>query len=384
MNKLNILIKCITLIQREREIEESASDSSKDLIKTVISLYKDTNGKSLLGGESNLVDDLKYLIIDMLNNPDNYDKTSLLESLEIILKDKPTLITVVDKTINTELTQAGLKRSVISIRNHLNNYYKEEEIKNIVSKASYKLATNRLDDESINDFTAKLITNLEALSVSTKTKDPGIVDEVDMHDVNMVSRTMDSVKQFNEDTGKLVTGWKSVNKMLNGGFRKGEQWVVSALQHNYKSGFVQSLFVQLATLNVPIMKDKSKKPLIVLFSFEDDMHIVTEFIYRYIYYNENNELPDLTKVTGAEVGEYITKKLSATGYHVKILRINPSEWSYKHMFNKILEYEASGFELHAIIIDYLSKLPTIGCVSSGPTGTDVRDLFNRVRNFCSS
>lgn len=384
MNKINILIKCITLLQRENELEDAASDSSKDLVKTVIGLFKETNGKSILGGESSLVDDLKYLIVDIINNPDNYDKTSLIESLEIILKDKPSLITVVDKTINTELSQPGLKRSIISIRNHLNNYYKEEEIKNIISNASYKLKTNRLDDESINDFTSKLITNLEALSVSTKTKDPGIVDEVDMHDTEMVSKTMTAVKELNEDNGKMITGWKSVNKMINGGFRKGEQWVISALQHNYKSGFLQSLFVQLATLNVPVMKDENKKPLIILYSFEDDMHIVTEFIYRYIYFNETGELPDLTKVTGQEVGEYLTKKLSITGYHVKILRINPSEWSYKQMFNKTLEYEASGYEIHAVLIDYLSKLPTTGCITSGPSGTDVRDLFNRVRNFFGS
>ena len=381
-NKVDILIKCIVLLYRESELQDPSNDRSKDLIKTVINTLNVGKG-SLIGGESIIIEDLKHLITDMLNNPDNYDKLNLLQSLELILKDKENILKIVDKNINLESSPAGLKRSILSMRNHLSNFYKETEIGNIIKKASYQLTTNNIDT-SIQEFTTTLITNLEALTVSTRTKDAGIVDEVDMHDDESVGKTMDTVKKLAEENGKMITGWKSVNRMLNGGFRKGEQWVVSALQHNYKSGFMQSLFVQLATLNKPDMIDANKKPLIILFSFEDDVSIISEFIYRYIYFNENKVLPDMSTLTGKEVGNYISKKLSVNGYHVKILRINPSEWTYKHMFNKTLEYEAEGYEIHNVIIDYLSKLPTTGCITSGPMGTDVRDLFNRVRNFCSS
>ena len=381
-NKVDILIKCIVLLYRESELQDPSNDRSKDLIKTVINTLNVGKG-SLIGGESIIIEDLKHLITDMLNNPDNYDKLNLLQSLELILKDKENILKIVDKNINLESSPAGLKRSILSMRNHLSNFYKETEIGNIIKKASYQLTTNNIDT-SIQEFTTTLITNLEALTVSTRTKDAGIVDEVDMHDDESVGKTMDTVKKLAEENGKMITGWKSVNRMLNGGFRKGEQWVVSALQHNYKSGFMQSLFVQLATLNKPDMVDANKKPLIILFSFEDDVSIISEFIYRYIYFNENKVLPDMSTLTGKEVGNYISKKLSVNGYHVKILRINPSEWTYKHMFNKTLEYEAEGYEIHAVLIDYLSKLPTTGCITSGPSGTDVRDLFNRVRNFYGS
>ena len=381
-NKVDILIKCIVLLYRESELQDPSNDRSKDLIKTVINTLNVGKG-SLIGGESIIIEDLKHLITDMLNNPDNYDKLNLLQSLELILKDKENILKIVDKNINLESSPAGLKRSILSMRNHLSNFYKETEIGNIIKKASYQLTTNNIDT-SIQEFTTTLITNLEALTVSTRTKDAGIVDEVDMHDDESVGKTMDTVKKLAEENGKMITGWKSVNRMLNGGFRKGEQWVVSALQHNYKSGFMQSLFVQLATLNKPDIIDANKKPLIILFSFEDDVSIISEFIYRYIYFNENKVLPDMSTLTGKEVGNYISKKLSVNGYHVKILRINPSEWTYKHMFNKTLEYEAEGYEIHAVLIDYLSKLPTTGCITSGPSGTDVRDLFNRVRNFYGS
>lgn len=159
--------------------------------------------------------------------------------------------------------------------------------------------------------------------------------------------------------------------------------MVNALQHNYKSGFVRSLLAQFAIYNVPVMKDPSKKPLMVYISLEDDEDVYVEFYYTYLYYNEHHELPDMNAVTTKEAATYIKKALSVNGYHIKMLRINPSEWTYKHLFNKILSYEADGYEVHCVVIDYLSKLPTTGCIQ-GALGVDYRDLYNRTRNFFSS
>lgn len=132
------------------------------------------------------------------------------------------------------------------------------------------------------------------------------------------------------------------------------------------------------------MTDPKKKPLILLISLEDDASVMLEFMYRYLYYNEYREVPDLTTLKVKDIVTYINSKINCNGYHGKIIRADPSEWTYKNIFNKILEYEAEGYEIHALIIDYLSKLPTTYCDRSGPAGTDVRDLFNRVRNFCTA
>ena len=168
------------------------------------------------------------------------------------------------------------------------------------------------------------------------------------------------------------------------GFRKGEMWCISALQHNYKSGFMQSLFIQFCTLNTPVLVDPNKKPLVILFSFEDDVNIIIEFMYRYMYFNEYGKIPDLSEISTKDIGQYIKNKLSINGFHSKIIRANPTEWTYKNLFNKILEYEAEGYEIQAVMIDYLSKLPTTYCDKSGPAGTDVRDLFTRTRDFVIS
>jgi hypothetical protein len=172
--------------------------------------------------------------------------------------------------------------------------------------------------------------------------------------------------------------------MTQGGFRRGEFVLINALPHNFKSGLTQELTMQFPMYNIPKLDDETKKPLIVYISFEDDSTVYTEFMYKYLYNEEFGKNPDLSVITADEIAEYIKKRVSINGYHVKMLRVNPSMWTYKDIINKILEYEAHGYEVHACLVDYLAKLPTTGCDRSGPSGTDVRDMFNRIRNFMGS
>lgn len=391
INKIDVLIKCITLLYREKTLANSSNvdnsvDNTSDLIKTLLNSINN-DYKPLSGGESSLVVDLKNIVNNLMDNKDNsLEKETLLQTLAIVLKDHDTLYNIVEKAIDQDMDIPSLKRSIISLRKVLFTYYKEIEITKIISKASLDINTNKIN-EPLQDYISKMITQLEGLNVNTKAKDPGVVDEIDIdgnEDNNQLEATISKVQDINQNKGKFITGWKSVNRMVNGGFRKGEQWVVSALQHNYKSGFLQSLFVQFCIHNDPVLTDPTKKPLIAYISFEDDANIIIEFIYRYLYTNEHKTLPDMNNVTTKDITRYVMEKLRSRGFYAKILRVNPSEWTYKNIFNKVNEWEAEGYEVQVLILDYLSKLPTTFCDNSGPQGTGVRDLFNRIRNFCSS
>lgn len=386
VSKLDILVKCITLLQRERELVEMSelnpSDTSKDLVKTIIDLYKEER-KPLSGGDSTIIEDIKNVISEMLNSPESFDKHTLLQSLELILADKESLLKVIDKNLNTEMTAPGIKRSIVSLRNNLTNYYKEKEIAKVINRANYVLTTNRIE-EPIQEFVSKLMANLETLITTTKAKDPGIVDEIDINDDSEMGNVLSKVKEQLTSDGRLKSGWKELNDMLGGGFRRGETVITSALQHNYKSGFIQSLFAQLCMYNKPKMTDENKKPLNLLISFEDDSDVISNFLYRYLYFAENGQVPNLEEVSPIDIAHYIKDRLSRTGYNVKILRVNPSEWTYKSLFNKIISYEAEGYEIHVVVVDYLSKLPTAGCDNTGPMGTAVRDLWDKCRQTFSS
>ena len=165
------------------------------------------------------------------------------------------------------------------------------------------------------------------------------------------------------------------------GFRRGETVYIPALQHEYKSGLVQSLFMQIPMYNIPKMIDTSKKPLVLYISFEDDPEVFGGFMYKYLYSSEHGTLPDLKGVTPEAIQKYMQEKLRINGYHIKMLRVNPSAWTYKELFNYILLLESQGYEIHACIVDYLIKMDVTGCIGKG--GTEYRDLYDRCRQFFS-
>jgi hypothetical protein len=181
----------------------------------------------------------------------------------------------------------------------------------------------------------------------------------------------------------MVTGWQDLNKMLQGGFRRGESWVVGALQHKYKTGFTLSLFKQIAIYNKPAMVTVGKKPLLLRISFEDELVNNIKFLYQNLYENEFGETPDVKNTDLKVMSKYVKEKMEVNGYHVKMLRVNPSDWTYKDIQNTIMEYEANGYEVHLLMLDYLNMIPTTGCTQT-TSGSDIVDMFLRIRNFCSA
>lgn len=384
MQKLDVIFKALTLLYRE-SYTDNEDNNSKDLIKTVLRTISTDNKYTMMGANNEIIANLKKFTLDQCDSDDKEVDTSMfLQSIELIVGKDSELFEIFKKAIEIDIDNGKLNRAIVTLRKYLNNYYKEYEISNILSTASFRFKNNRSGIKSTNDFVSNVVTALEALELTNKSKDPAINNEVDLGDDNSLGEVLSAIKEDSSFSGKLKTGWQALNRMTSGGFRRGEFVTISALQHQYKSGFTTSLFAQLAMNNEPQMIDESKKPLLVLFSLEDDIENAIDFLYKYLYYNEHKELPDFKNVTPEEASKYIKDKLSVNGYHIKILRIDPTSWSFKQLSSKIVGYEAEGYEIHAALIDYLSLIPTVGCITTGPGGTDLRDLFRRCRNLFGS
>ena len=380
-SKIDILLSSLTLVYRESTSDEKV-DKSNDLVKNIINIIKDTKTKIILGGETSKVDELINLVTNMMNNPASYDLETILQSLSIILKDSQELYKSTETQLKTVLDEKALTKSLLVLRNRLSDYYITQQLTSTINKANYQLTTGRLDNMTVAEFKAKLINTLESLNTSvTEDNDPAIIDEIDIANTEDVSRVVDKTLAIRLGTGKFKLGWKLWNQITQGGLRKGECVLNPALQHQYKSGTCRSIFMQVPRYNIPLMRNKNKKPLVVYISAEDDTPIIMGFMYQYLYLNKHKKAPNMEEVTSQEMAEFIHKELTINGFNIKILKINPADWSIKHLFNKCLQWEAEGFELHAMFFDYLAKLPTTGCTVTGPGGTDVRDMLNRFRTF---
>lgn len=188
-----------------------------------------------------------------------------------------------------------------------------------------------------------------------------------------------------EISGELgfVFGWQDINDMFNGMVRRGECMVIPALQHNYKTGFSLSLFIQACLFNTPKLIDPTKKPLLVRISFEDSATLNLQFIYKYLYENETGlviDEKDVAKIDPIAIANYVNERLAKTGFNVKILKIDPMSWTLSDLFNKIMQYEAEGYEVQLCMVDYLPKLPTTGCVGNNGS-EEYRNMLERARQF---
>ena len=379
-----LLVKCITLLYRESQLAVK-SESSNDLIRTGISQIQTSDLNIGLSSNTDVVHSLKDTVIEMCNDGQDheYDKTSLLQRVKLGCGIDDKLYESIEQGIELDLPESSLKRTVINLRKSINNHFREEKIQDVLAKAAYAWKFKRDTIKDPSEFIMQHIAQLEPLQMTAVAKDPAIISEVDIGDVESSKKVFEEMNNLSSDEGILKCGFQGVNRMLQGGFRRGESVRVDALQHKYKTGFTLSLFGQFALFNKPFMIDATKKPLLVRISFEDELTSNLKFLYQYLKVRDGMDIDHIPESTTEEMSAYIKDKLQVNGYHFKMIRVDPGKWTYLNVCNKIIEYEAQGYEVHACMLDYLSKLPTTGCSIGGPMGSDHHDLHNRMRNFFS-
>ncbi len=384
MNNKLLLVKAITLLYRESFLPDSESNSS-DLVNNLINTIKISDVSIGLNTEKDTITALRDTAKGMAANPASYQyhKTTLEQQLRINCKEDDRTFDTIKRVFDEEYNESNNKRAITNLIKDLTNYFIEDQISSILSKNAYEFKLNRDKIKDINAFVSDLIGQLEPLQINMKLKDPALIDELDLSDSDTLSNLLSDAKNSGEESYVMKTGWQDLNTMLQGGIRRGECGVIGALQHKYKTGFTMSLFKQLAIYNKPYMIDPAKKPLMLRISFEDDLKDNMFFLYQQLKTDESDIPVDMSNYDISEATKYITDRLGVNGYHVKFMRVDPTKWTYRNICNKVTELEAQGYEIHVLMLDYLAHVPTTGCINSGPMGTDIRDMFRRMRNFCS-
>lgn len=383
-NKL-LLAKSITLLYRENQLADK-TENSADLIRTVLADVTVSDIGIGINTERESIMALKATVLEMCGQPNDhvYEKTDILQRVRINVGSDDKYYDAIRQGIDDEMPEPSIKRSVTNIRRAIHNHFREKEIKDTLTKASVAFNYERDKIKDVNQFITDFVTKLESLQVNSSMKDPAVMSDLDLGSDESRQIMVDSSPVDGEGNNVYKTGWQAFNKMTQGGLRSGETVVIGALQHKYKTGFSLSLFSQLALHNKPKTKDLTKKPLILRISFEDDLVNNIEFLYQYLRYNDTREFVAVKGVSQAEMLVYIRDKLQVNGFSIRMMRVDPTQWTYKSICNKIFELEAQGFSVEILLLDYLAMVPTIGCTTSGAMGTDIRDQLRRVRNFCAS
>jgi hypothetical protein len=379
-----LLVKGITLACMESQMENP---------ELSVDLYKQTMAAITLPETNMTLDEVsktKCGLMEILRNIGSegatVDTQNVLQQVRVVTGNSNNLYEAIRDGISGDLQSDAVKKTCVQLRRSLRDHFREQDAIKIVADALHKMRFKRHEISNFKRFLGQMVAGVEPYTTDLVELDPAIVSDVCFGDIAGMTKVYESIKQDASGESVMRCGYQGINRMLRGGFRRGDQVVIGALQHNFKTGFSLSLFMQMCMYNVPHMINPEKKPLMVRFSFEDDISLNMRFVYGRLKEMENGHpLTDdeLSAVDSNDIAEYVQKNLTQTGYHVKMLRVDPTKWSYMDLINKLLMYEAEGYEIHCCMVDYLYMLPTTGC-TQGPAGHDVRDLYRRVRNWTNS
>jgi hypothetical protein len=378
-----LLVKIVTLLFKESELHDP-SVRSTDLVKMALNTIKlpESSGDFDRGRET--IQAIRATILWMAENPSDYvyDRAALLQRIRVNVSDDESLYLAIEAGITPEEQSDYLKKQCILLRGELRNHIDSQAVKDLV-KQFYQKAYFSLDGFDVRSMARDIMEKFEQYaSTAEGQRVEGMLAEINLKDLAGSAHLMKSAQEEMSSAGIMKMGWQGMNRMMgdHDGLRRGECVVVGALQHNYKTGFTLSIFKQLAMYNTPYMKDPTKKPCLVHISTENELKMNVLWLYRNIKENETGQPVSLGEVDHAEAAAYVHEKLTATGYEIIMTRWDPSETSFQSHYDFISQLEADGYEVHAVVSDYLNMYNKRGCVQ-GAMGFEVRDLWRRMRNF---
>lgn len=386
MNEKLLLVKSVMLLYRESLATNiNKEDGSGVIIRKALEQIKKAEVNIGITREINVINSIKQEVIEMLENPPGYVyiKEDLIQRFKLLSGDDENLYEAFYDGFNIELDEFKLKQAILNDRRSLNAYNRSEELSKVISGMYGEFVHNRDKIHDIGKWAEGLRDKLEPFQARLDEKDPAITDEFDIENEVDVARVAKAMSE--EISGELgfIFGWQDINEMFNGMLRRGECFVINAMQHNYKTGFSLSLFIHACLFNKPKLINPTKKPLLLRISFEDSVTLNLQFIYKYLYENETGTVIDEKDVAGIApevIAKYVKEKLLATGFNVKLMKVDPMCWTINDLFNKVIELEAQGYEIQLCMLDYLPKMPTTGCVGNNGS-EEYRNMLERTRQF---
>lgn len=279
----------------------------------------------------------------------------------------------------------SLIKVIHSYRAKLSQHLNDEKILSILKEYHHKLTFKRGQVHDIADEIMEMAEKLDPLvSERARQKHPAMMASMDFGAVDELEQHLREVQVAMSTEGAIRFGWKALNRMLGkvGALRRGEFKIVGGLQHNFKSGWMLSLFTHAALFNTPYLRDKTRKPLLLFVSFENDISDNLLWIYKYLKENETGEAVIDSQVNLTEASAYVAERMRETGFEVQMVRFDPTEFTAASFIGYLEGIQADGYEIVTLFIDYLNMMSKAG-IEAKVAGDDIRLLFRRVRNYCA-
>jgi hypothetical protein len=378
------LVKSISLLFLESQIEGYRSANAAVIRQILTDLKLPENIGELADGR-NVLSNLRSTVLWMVNEGDSqrYEPDTLLQRLRMNLQSDEVTYKAFEKTVRVYADESIIRKHINDISRELRRYKSREKLNEIMRKASYQLAFREAEIEDWDGFILNTAQDLLSVDMENEEKtDPAFITSVNFNDKESVTAAFDDMHKSMSTEGIIKWPFKGLNRMMGkqAGGRRGEFGLVNALPGNNKSGTLLDLFIGTCIFNDPFVFNEGKKPLVLLYSTEDDVPVIIQKIYVILKQLELGHAVSLKGVSAIDAAEYVMAKLQARGWYAEIHRIKGSQFSYAKYIKHLEQYKAKGYEVCASFVDYLAMYSKDGCVQ-GSTGDDLQDLYKRVREY---
>ena len=379
MNPFTLLIQIITVIYLTK-MDKGLTDSVLSLLKESVSevdLPIPTIGSTR---EADAGQELKDIIEWMLAMDTRYvfDATDLLQKVKISLIDFPDFYIELEKNIN--LVDVDLiTKKVNSIITHLRYIRKQNALRKVIAKVNSSVNYNKQSIDT--DLIRKLQEDLSEYSALDSVEHKGFLGRVSSSDLSALEDVFNKAKESYSVNGVLRTGYRGMNDITGiNGFRRGELVNIGGLPGHYKSGFLLDFTRQIPIYNKPLMWDDCKKPAVVRLTFENKLDQDAPILYKGMMANETGTSIDVRSIDAVEASKYVFKQLGKNGYEVFIESFDPNNFDVYDLLAILEKYEADGYEIHLLTIDYLELITKMGSATRGDEA--INNSFEMVRNHC--
>lgn len=381
-----LIVKAITLIYQESQLGDVRDSTTKPIIRRAMEFVKVPENGVDEGLERNSIVHLRSTLMWMLQSPDSqpYDRNDLLQRLRINLGGDEGTYDAFYQALKEYDDKDKLAELVRHSKRELQSFVSKEKAKDILRKASHKMAFKPNDIGDLDSFLKMTIGELAEVDAAThdhKT-DPAFVGSIDFSCKDSVDSALQEMQAALSTEGVIKMPWQKSNEMFgeNDGIRRGETHLWNALPHNYKSGLLMDVFIGACIFNDPFLFNKELKPALVLFSTEDDLPLIVKKIYQILKQRETG-LPVLIKtIPLEEARDYVMAELTRRGWNVFIHRVKPSMFTVTKYIATMEDYKARGFEVALVVCDYLAMFSKEGRRMENK-GDDIQDLFRSTREY---
>lgn len=388
MDIKHFLTSCIALLYISNTVSASEFESAAQIAKEslIVTKHKALN----LDVGSDTITELKNVITWQLNIKD-YDKSLLDSQLKLKLKDDVDAIEAIN-SILTISDEKSLFKRLKGLKTTCALYKNKLELLNVMDASRFAYRLNDIGSDKEDGILEELEHKIHSVRKGTGNSasyigSVGFVDRAQIRDTLVKGN-----KEYSLE-GILTFGLQGWNNLYGDhqGQRRGETLLLSAMGHSYKSGRLMNAFAEVIEFNKPTyildstlkLPPEQRKACAIHITIENNYLGDTQQLLKYYKEQETKEPFSIVGMTDGqmdEYAEYLESKLAKPdGIHGFIEQHDASTFTYEDYFDIIAKYQALGYEVHFVSLDYAGRMSTKGCIASSGSGSEKRDLVKRLQ-----